>query len=156
MKRRVFATVLITLLFICAAGCIRPIIDSGRTLCITDKDTETILWSASVKDGDQFILEYTHSVHKTLVKDYFRITDDRNIVLTKTAFSTLGAGMPYETEYEFIIEDGFFVIENIDRSVDSIMLRIVPIADHRLVLADQIVSMNDLVSPGTLIAVTIQ
>ena len=64
--------------------------------------------------------------------------------------------MPYETEYEFIIEDGFFVIENIDRSVDSIMLRIVPFADHRLVLADQIVSMNDLVSSGTLIAVTIQ
>ena len=153
-----YATIILLtiVLLLFAAGCSGTAHENSPELFLTNSDTGQIIWSASVSHGDEFVLEYTHSVHKTPVKDYYAVTDNGQMLLIKTAFSTFGAGMPYESQYEFSIEDGFFVINSINRPVESFLMRIVPLADHRLVLEDQTIYLNDLVPTGTLILVSIE
>jgi hypothetical protein len=156
MKASGFIILITIVLLLFAAGCSGSVHESSPKLLLTNSDTGQIIWSTNVISGDEFVLEYTHSVHKTPVKDYYTVTDDGQMILVKSAFSTFGAGMPYESEYEFSVEDGFFVINSIDRTVDSFLMRIVPLADHRLVMGNQTIYLNDLVPTGTLILVSIK
>ena len=55
----------------------------------------------------EFVILYTHSVNKGLVRDYY-IIEDKNIVLSKTRFASYGAGIPEPEELQkFIITDDY-------------------------------------------------
>jgi hypothetical protein len=156
MKRQALMVMFVLILLMLSTNCTDTFRKSHQELSLIDANTEQVIWSATVNTGDQFILEYTHSVHKTPVKDYFEISDDNQLVLYKTAFSTYGAGMPFESEFNFMTEDGFFVIDSLNRTMSSFLLRIVPLADHKLILGNQTVTLNDLVSPNTLLVIAVE
>ena len=156
MKRQVIKLLIVPILLLILIGCTAPFRSFEPKLCLVEADTNRIVWSANVASGTQFILEYTHSVHRTPVKDYFEVSSALQVILIKTAFSTYGAGMPYELDNNFAIVDGFFVIDSQGQPMDSFLLRIVPLADHKLIMGNQTVILNELVSPNTLIRVEIE
>ncbi|MGE5844627.1 MAG: DUF1850 domain-containing protein, partial [Syntrophaceae bacterium] len=47
-----------------------------------------------VAPGDTFTLSFVHSVEKSDVTDYFRIDDERRIILYQTEFHSLNTGLP--------------------------------------------------------------
>jgi len=137
-------------------ACMNPAQDLKTFLYLVDAETEQLIWSTEVSKGDQFVLEYIHSVHKTPVSDSYLIGENNQIVLFRTAFSTFGAGMPYEADYSFSIEDDRYVISDLNLTFAEILLRVVPIAEHRIIINDDIIFMNDLVPQGTLLAIYVR
>ena len=157
MKGHRFSDLFFLFLLVFLTGCVSRAQDTGLFLCLADAKTKRLIWSTEVNKDDRFVLEYTHSVHGTPVSDHYVIGENNRIILFKTAFSAFGAGMPYETAgYKVSIENGVYVISQLNLIFEQVLLRVVSIAEHRIIIHDDTVFMNDLVSQGTLLAIYVR
>lgn len=97
-------------------------------LTLTETRQETLLFHHYLVPGDTFKTLYIHSLELTPVWEYFRISDQYNILLTDTIYQSSGAGLPIP-EYgkdQFLQEGDRFHIMNINRRLPSIFLRTDP------------------------------
>lgn len=81
-----------------------------------------------------FCISYTHSVNKGRVHDYYDINrKDNSLVLETTHFVSYGAGIPEPEETpgaQFRKMYNGYVIENIDRKVQKLVMAVGIIANH--------------------------
>ena len=144
MKKLLFFTVSVILLALNL-----PVV---RALSISNRKnhSERIYSINAVKQG--FSVNYTHSVNKGRVHDYYRILNSGELELYKTRFVSYGAGIPepYETEgAEFIVtEDGYF-IENLHRRLPSLVMAVGVIAEHSLTVGENEFFLKDFFKPQT-------
>ncbi len=129
-----------------AAAFFAPHPDSEFHLYVVDAKNGRMYFSCPIAEGDIFTLEYTHSVHKTPVTDYFVVENQKTMRLYQTAFATFGAGMPYTASGIIEYRDDAFIFPVVDRQFHRIQLHAVPMAEHRLALGNRTIYINDLVA----------
>ena len=144
MKKLLFFTVPLILLAVNL-----PVV---RALSISNRKnhSERIYTVKAVKDG--FSVNYTHSVNKGRVHDFYRILDSGELELYKTRFVSYGAGIPepYESEgAEFRVTEDGYIIENLDRKLPSLVMAVGVIADHSVTVGDTEFFLKDFFEPQT-------
>ncbi|MDQ0902315.1 DUF1850 domain-containing protein [Paenibacillus sp. V4I7] len=114
-------------------------------------DGEVVFQSRMEKNG-RFSLTYIHSIHRTPIEERFFINEKRQMVLDSMIFESYGVGIPSSLEGNetFRMENGKMRIENIHRTLEMFELRIGQvIADHKLLLRDQVIPLSQLSMPGS-------
>ncbi len=73
--------------------------------------------------GDEFSLEYIHSVSRTEVQGDFRLSEDGRIQAVATRFLAFGPGLPWTPGIEHRTDDkGRIVVEHTDDTRDELRL----------------------------------
>ncbi len=95
-----------------------------------------VLLRYPLQPGEEFALVYTHSVHRTPVKEVFRNDPAQGLLLVRTGFRNYGAGIADAGSQEEFRrgEDGFFWIEGINRPMDTISVLLHPVPQQKLVM----------------------
>lgn len=117
-----------------------------HVLVVTDDEGETVR-SIPVELNGTVVLEYTHSVEKTTVRDVYVVRED-GLAMTRMEFRSYGAGLPAQADIE-ITEDGTFVYDL--PADDPGLLRVATgeIAGHELLVGGDRYDLVDLADGGT-------
>ena len=105
-----------------------------------------VLYRLPVKEGQEFSLEYTHSVTGRPVQGTFSLTGDRKIKPLTTIFDAYGPGLPYldgATEYS-VDEQGFITVFHQEEPRDSIRLFVSPLTGEALRLDGRVYDLGNL------------
>ncbi|WP_198471157.1 DUF1850 domain-containing protein [Acetomicrobium sp. S15 = DSM 107314] len=103
-------------------------------LIIKEYSTGAVLFRACVPHGYSFATKIRHSVHLTPVYEYFRVGAHGQLIITGTAFKDLGWGVPSTFRQNIKFENGFMVVNNINKPIDFIPFRVNLIAKPHLIL----------------------
>lgn len=104
--------------------------DGGTTLVVSESGVA--LHELEMGPSGRFTLRWTHSVEREAWEETFEITAEGAIEIVATRFKTYGAGVPSEGSATTRIEDGWVVMEGIDRNVDPLAVLATPRQDYRL------------------------
>ena len=63
-------------------------------LSISNRKTQSQRIFYSIKNLDDFVISYTHSVNKGRVHDYYSVGNNGVLILNQTEFVSYGAGIP--------------------------------------------------------------
>ncbi|VTT88019.1 DUF1850 domain-containing protein [Halorubrum sp. DM2] len=137
-RRRIAAAALVGLLVVAVVAATVggvPGGDSGadRTLVVT-YENGTELAVAPVDDDTEIVIEYTHSVEKTLVRDVYVATND-GLRMTRMEFSSFGAGLP--SRADVTERDGRYVYYPPPTEYRTLHLKTGLVADHDLIVGDR-------------------
>jgi len=117
---------------------------------IIDYSTKKIIFSRRVAPGDNFSTLYIHSVEKTPVKEIFVIDNQYRIILSETQVSSSGAGLPSQIfgEEQFLLEDGSFIINNINRFLPFIPLKVGKNSHNTFFFKETIIDLSSIIGDG--------
>lgn len=117
---------------------------------IIDYSTKKIIFSRRVAPGDNFSTLYIHSVEKTPVKEIFIIDNQYRIILSETQVSSSGAGLPSQIfgEEQFLLEDGNFIINNINRFLPFIPLKVGKNSHNTFFFKETIIDLSSVIGDG--------
>ena len=102
-----------------------------------------------MKDGETFIIAYTHSVELCPVTESYLIKDDK-IILTETYFESYGAGLPATTPYTFEMKNKGFRIFNINEVMNNLVYRTgAERANHKLIYKNKTYKFLNFSKPRT-------
>jgi hypothetical protein len=86
------------------------------------------------RDGS-FELSHRHSVEKVPWAEQFRVAADGTMVLHRMRYGSFGAGLPSGDEGGTVsLEDGWIVIDSMDRRFSSVALSPSRFTEHRLAI----------------------
>jgi hypothetical protein len=101
-----------------------------RTLVVTHENGTELV--ADSVDGDtEVVIEYTHSVEKTTVRDVYVPTAD-GLRMTRTEFSSFGAGLP--SRADVTERDGHYVHRPDREAYPTLHLKTGDLAGHDLIV----------------------
>lgn len=127
-----------------------------KVLLATNFRTNDYIKSWRIKDGESFIVEYTHSVQLTPVSELYTI-DKNNIILSESYFQSYGAGLPSTTPYSFEITEKGFRIYEINEIMEYLIYRTgAERANHRLILRDKEYTFLEFTEPRVGVEFNIQ
>lgn len=89
-----------------------------------------------VEKKSEIYIDYVHSVAKTPIRDVMEINENHLFLLTRTEYSSFGAGLPTDSAGNFQLKDGIYINSGLDKELDLISLRVGRFADHKLVFED--------------------
>jgi hypothetical protein len=118
---------------------------------ITDGKSGRIVFLDKVEDFREFYTSFIHSVNKTPVDEYYRISDG-TFILEKAIFYSYGAGMPELGEYGSSmprIIDDMVLIDNINKEFEKITIYAGIQANHTLNTQNGKIAFLQLVEPQT-------
>jgi len=117
---------------------------------IIDYHTKKIIFSEIVVPGDIFSTLYIHSVEKTPVKEIFLVDNQYRIILSETHVSSSGAGLPSQIfgEEKFILKDGNFIINNINRFLPFIPLKVGKNSHNKFFFKETIIDLSSIIGDG--------
>jgi len=102
------------------------------TVVVTDSNGEELV-AAPVGGDEEVVLEYTHSVERTLVRDVY-VHEDGRLVMVRMEFSSFGAGLP--SEADVVVRDGRYVYHPPRTEYETLRVMTGSIADHDLIVGD--------------------
>jgi len=105
---------------------------AGQQLVLVRGQTGEVAWSRPLADGEDFSIRYIHSVDKLPVHEFYTNRHGQ-LVLTGIKVIDFGAGLDYTGEGDLRMEGKWTYIENMNREIDSLPLRVGSIADHTLI-----------------------
>ncbi|QLD89963.1 DUF1850 domain-containing protein [Natronomonas salina] len=146
MTRR--AWLVIAVVIVCAGVLTTGAVTVAATetvLVVTDDEGEELLVTPVAED-DEIIVEYTHSVEKTLVRDVY-VAEDGQLVMTRMEFSSYGAGLPSTVNVTEV--DGRYVYYPPERGYDPLRVTTGHVADHDLVVGDERYDIAEIADGGT-------
>ena len=123
------------------------------TLEVVPTDTERLALCAKMRDGEEFVLSFTHSVNRRPVYDTIRVARDQ-IVVVKSRYDAFGAGMPEHSTAEGtfrVAEDGW-IEWTINRPMPEVVVRIGRVANHTLHSKGRQIPLASLAAQGTAVA----
>lgn len=124
---------------------------TGPTLVVTAEDGEELVVTP-VGDDTEVVVEYTHSVERTLVRDVY-VPDDGRLVMIRTEFSSFGAGLPAQADVT--VRDGRFVYRPPRSEYETLRVKTGEIADHDIVVSGERYDIATLADGGS-IELTVQ
>lgn len=87
-------------------------------------DSQEIIACADAQKGTSLVTSFIHSVQKTPVIDELEF-DGEDFILRRTKYQSHGVGQPFlESDGDFHEENGFFVIDNMNRRIKRLELRV--------------------------------
>lgn len=126
---------------------------SKRTLVLTDEDTGQVYYELTLKDGDQFSVSYTHSVHLTKVTETYEVRNT-DIYVVAAKFYTFGAGMqtdyPEGVTYSYD-EDGAINLTGYNTLCKDLIYCVSKLYDHTLSYNGQEYSLGAICGKGSLV-----
>ncbi|GAA0363972.1 DUF1850 domain-containing protein [Bacillus horti] len=128
-------------------------------LTFTDGKTNQVVGAFQIGIGDFFDIHYTHSIHKTLVIERYKIDENYHIVVDQLIYESFGVGMPSSPEegQRFRQEDGKFIIDNINRVLPFFDLSVGQVvANHQLKIHDESIKLSDMVTPGNWLRIEVK
>ncbi|MBS3778922.1 MAG: DUF1850 domain-containing protein [Desulfovermiculus sp.] len=114
-----------------------------------------IAWSRPIADGEEFSIRYIHSVDKLPVYEFY-INRQGYLVLTGIKVIDFGAGLDYTGEGDLRMEGKWTYIDNLNREIDSLPLRVGSIADHTLIYRNKEFHLRDYFPAFTLVRMEIR
>lgn len=118
-------------------------------LCIESTETDEILRTYALSKGEEFYIEFMHSVNRTPVREYYQL-EGNQLMLTRAEYSSFGAGMPEIPEQKgasLRIEKGILHLDGINTLLPVFIYRVGTIANHRLYINGKKIPLNSIVSP---------
>lgn len=115
--------------------------------------TEHQALCAKMRDGEEFVLSFTHSVNRRPVYDTIRVARDQ-IIVVKSRYDAFGAGMPEHSTAEgtFRVAKDGWIEWTINRPMAEVVVRVGRVANHTLHLKGQEIPLASLSAPGTAVA----
>lgn len=93
---------------------------------------------------------FTHSVHKTPVRERFAVEERGNAAvlhLYELRYQSQGVGMPADAEGGYRLEEGTFIL-TMDRSFQELPIMVSPISGHGLVAGGVFIAFTRYQQPG--------
>jgi len=153
MKRKPYSILLLLLIIFLSLGSLYYRIEMVKNLVLVEQDTGkkiTIQLPQSM-----FQLRYIHSVHRTPVEEMFSITEDDKLVLYEIRYSSLGIGMPYETEGGvFSNQEGQFRLTGLRKEFSVINIRASEITAQTIIVAGQDYPLLDMFQPDSALQIS--
>ncbi len=113
---------------------------------IADAKTGVVLYSCPASIGEEFSIEFIHSVNKSPVEDFYRIEKD-GIHVFKTKYYGFGAGVQTELLDGQVLtyEDNgsSMVISGFDVKMDDLQYIVGTVSDHLLRMDGKEISLRD-------------
>lgn len=110
---------------------------------------EKIITSVNAEKDLPLTIKFIHSVQKTPVTEELKF-NGKEFVLLRTKYKSHGVGLPFmNSDGDFSIEDGFFVMDNMNRQIKRLELRTGTGTKHTINLAGQEIKLYEEVPPGT-------
>lgn len=132
--------------------------ETGGKLCVWDA-SGAVVGAWPMRDGQGFVIRYTHSVALTPVEEHFVIKDG-GIWLDKTIYQDFGAGLPStpESGQRMSVGNGCIVMGDYNRPLVTFDVRVGRVAGHALLLhsdaGTQEIALAALASPGSALTFT--
>lgn len=117
----------------------------GSKLVVCDSETDKVIMQFAVTEGDEFSVEFIHSVNQSPVKDVFVIRDEK-IFVDRTVYSAFGAGVQTEIEEGQTLEydkDGNMVVSGFDIEFPKVKYIVGTVSDHILEIGTEKISLRD-------------
>ena len=144
-----------SLLIISLIGLIGLIYYNSYWLVIKEAKTGKVIWEQKLTADTKFAIKYLHSVQQTPVWEYFKVVEGQ-LYLTGTKYESYGAGLPFLPQHEYIVDQGQFIIKEINRKLANIPLRVSDYARHRLIINDQTYKLFKLTKPQNLVLIQVE
>lgn len=123
------------------------------TLEVVPTDTARQVLCAKMRDGEEFVLFFTHSVNRRPVYDTIRVARD-HVIVVKSRYDAFGAGMPEHSTAEgtFRVAKDGWIEWTINRPMPEVVVRVGRVANHTLRLKGREIPLASLSPPGTAVA----
>jgi hypothetical protein len=130
--------------------------DQGMRLVIADSDTGRAYASWPVAEGEEFSIEFVHSVHKSPVRETFSVRGGE-ILPSSVRFFSFGAGMQSDLEpgQKMSREGDALVITGFSRSFRELYYIVGTVSDHLLYVQDRTISLRRLCGRNAHIRISI-
>lgn len=118
---------------------------------ITDNKSGYIVFQDKLKKYEEFYVSFTHSVNRTPVNEYYRVSGDK-LILEKSSFYSYGAGMPEVGEYgsgEPSIVNGVVQLNKINKEFEKFTYFAGTYANHSLNTDNTKIYFTQFVKPQT-------
>jgi hypothetical protein len=119
-------------------------------LNILSVDTGQVLLCAEMKEGEECVISFIHSVNQRPVFDTLRMEGD-HLVIVRSRFDSFGAGMPETSTGGMTLQfdrEGWLVW-TVNRRVPEVTFFVGRVADHTLHLKGRRLALADLSEPGS-------
>ena len=119
--------------------------DTKTILEISDTNSGRIYGRWPLEEGEEFAIEFIHSVNQSPVRETFR-AEGNEIMPRALRFSSYGAGMPTDLlEGQTMIYEGdSIVITGFSTSYRELNYIVGTVSDHLLFINDKTISLRDL------------
>ncbi|MDO5028343.1 MAG: DUF1850 domain-containing protein [Bacillota bacterium] len=117
-----------------------------KRFTIANGATGDLVLTGSLKDFQEFNVDFTHSVNKTPVKEFYKIKG-QGFNLYKAEFSSYGAGMSDGADFlqgQIYYGENNEIYLSLDKDFDIITYYVGTVADHRLTYKDKTLHLNQL------------
>ena len=134
--------ILITAVIVCVYSCV----DKGEYLVLRDSETGKLYRRFDVSEGDEFSVEFIHSVNQSPVKDVFVIREGK-IYADRTVYSAFGAGVQTEIEEGQRLEydeEGNMVVSGFNIEFPRVKYIVGTVSDHVLEISGESISLTEL------------
>jgi hypothetical protein len=132
-KRRPAVIFLLAFLFFTAALAGYGLRVQALYLVVSSSREGTDLYRFPARAGQEFALEYTHSVTKRQVRGTFALTGEKSIKPLTTSFDAFGPGLPYlDNSVHYIIEKGIITVFHDEEPRESLRLFVSPLTGELL------------------------
>lgn len=151
MKKIIVAAVIgiiITAVILCLSAFFRG--EKKTVLALCDAKTDKVIQLYEVSEGDEFSVEFIHSVNKSPVKDIFVIREGK-IFVDRTVYSAFGAGVQTEVEEGQTLsydEEGNMVVSGFNIEFPRVKYIVSPVYDHVLEIDGEKISLTEKCGSG--------
>lgn len=111
-----------------------------------------VIAAGRISPGQMIKLSYRHSNELIQVEGRFTVDKQSGIFARETRFESAGSGLPVGFPDRTTKDGDWFVVDEMDRKIDSLRFYMMPINNTRLTIGDDPVRVSDL-DAGTLIEV---
>lgn len=125
---------------------------------VTGQKNGVIVFQEKTERVKEFSIGFTHSVNRTPVNEYYRISHDK-LELYKATFYSYGAGMPEAGEYGSSmpkVVNGVVEINDMHREFNKVTYFVGTYANHSLNIGDRHILLVQLVKPQTPVAIEVK
>ncbi len=107
--------------------------------------------------GDLWYIEFTHSVQKTPVQEYFLVQGVDNLLMKETIYQSLGVGLPFlPSDGKLnVTKDGHFVLA-MNRKFETVKVRTGLEACPRIYHSGTVYPIYEIYEPGTLVEIKVE
>ena len=106
-----------------------------------------------MNEKDRIELKTIHSVSLRPYSHLFKVDGDGNIILDQAIYDSAGGGYPVFGDGTFRIESNKFIMENMNRFIGVLYLRVSPVSKETLIISGTAYPIYSEIPEGTLIVI---
>lgn len=143
MFKKLFLIFLILFVFLLNSSFVLS--KNSYLLVINEYKSNKNLINLNVKEGENFLITYTHSVALTPIYEFYKIENGK-IILYEFHFYDQCAGLPTEpTNKEILVLDnGVFKLKNMERVFENLIYGVYEKGNCKLIYKDKIINLSEL------------